>query len=79
MFEGQRLLRLSPEGELLREVVLPAQCATMPCFGDADLKTIYITTARHGRPADELARQPHAGCVFSLRVDVAGLPANFAE
>jgi len=51
----------------------------MPCFGDADLKTIYITTARHGRPADELARQPHAGCVFSLRVDVAGLPVNFAE
>jgi len=79
MFEGQRLLRLSPDGEVLREVVLPAQCATMPCFGDADLKTIYITTARHGRPADELARQPHAGCVFSLRVDVAGLPVNFAE
>lgn len=78
MFEGGRLLRLSPEGELVREVVLPARCATMPCFGGADLKTIYITTARDKRPAEELEMQPHAGCVFSLRVDVAGLPVNMA-
>jgi sugar lactone lactonase YvrE len=79
MFEGRRLLRLSPEGEIIREVVLPVQCATMPCFGGADLKTLYITTAREKRPADELAHQPHAGCVLSLRVDVAGLPVNVAE
>ncbi len=77
LFEGQRLLRLSPDGETLREVVLPVSCPTMPCFGGADLKTIYITTARHKRPAAELAAQPWAGCVLSLRVDVPGLPANF--
>jgi len=78
MFEGQRLLRLSPHGEVIREVRLPVRCATMPCFGGADLKTIYLTTAREKRPAEELARQPHAGCVLSLRVDVAGLPVNMA-
>jgi len=50
----------------------------MPCFGSADLKTIYITTARDKRPAEELEMQPNAGCVFSLRVDVAGLPVNMA-
>jgi sugar lactone lactonase YvrE len=76
MFEGQRVLRLSPQGELLREVRLPVRCPTMPCFGGADLKTLYITTASEGRPADELAVQPWAGCVLSLRVDVPGLPAN---
>lgn len=79
MFEGARLLRLSPTGEVLREVRLPVQCPTMPCFGGADLQTIYITTARHHRPADELQRQPWAGCVLSLRVDVPGLPANLAH
>lgn len=79
MFEGRRLLRLSPAGELLREVWLPAQCATMPCFGGADLKTLYITTAYDKRPADELAWQPHAGCVFSLKVDVPGLPVHMAD
>ena len=78
MFEGQRLLRLSPRGEIVREVGLPVRCATMPCFGGADLKTLYITTARADRPAAELAEQPYAGCVLALDVDVAGLPANFA-
>ena len=76
MFEGQRLLRLSPDGALLREVRLPVRCPTMPCFGGADLKTLYITTARENRPAAELAAQPLAGCVLSLHVDVPGLPAN---
>ena len=76
MFEGQRLLRLSPAGEVLREVVLPVRCATMPCFGGPDLKTIYITTSREKRPAAELAAQPWAGCVLALDVDVPGLPVN---
>jgi sugar lactone lactonase YvrE len=77
MFEGQRLLRLSPEGQLLREVALPVRCATMPCFGGPDLKTLYITSARENRPATELMEQPLAGCVLALDVDVPGLPVNF--
>ena len=76
MFEGQRLLRFSPEGKVVREVKLPVRCATMPCFGGADLKTLYITTARENRPAAELAEQPFAGCVLALEVDVPGLPVN---
>ncbi len=78
MFEGQRLLRLSPAGEIVREVRLPVRCATMPCFGGHDLKTLYITTARENRPAAELIEQPFAGCVLALDVDVPGLPVNFA-
>lgn len=79
MFEGQRLLRLAPSGELLQELPLPVRCATMPCFGGADLRTLYLTTARLGRPAEELAAQPLAGCVLTLRVSVPGLPVNFAK
>lgn len=78
MFEGSRLLRLSPEGEIVREVVLPVRCPTMPCFGGPDLKTLYITTARQNRSAAELAREPWAGCVLALRVEVPGLPVNLA-
>jgi len=78
MFEGQRLLRLSPAGEVVREVVLPVRCATMPCFGGPDLKTLYITTSREKRPPAELAAQPWAGCALALEVDVPGLPANLA-
>ncbi|MBB5205746.1 sugar lactone lactonase YvrE [Inhella inkyongensis] len=76
MYEGQRLLRFSPRGELLRECALPVRCPTMPCLGGPDLRTLYLTTARQGRPAEELARQPLAGAVLSLRVDVPGLPAT---
>ena len=76
-FEGRRLLRLSPQAEVLQEVLLPVQCPTMPCFGGDDLRTLFITTARENRPAAELAAQPQAGCVLQMRVDVPGLPVNF--
>jgi sugar lactone lactonase YvrE len=79
MYEGARLLRLAPDGTVAHEVALPVRCPTMPCFGGADLKTLYVTTARDKRPADELARQPLAGCVLQLRVEVPGLPANMAR
>lgn len=77
MYEGGRLLRLSPEGEILREVVLPARCPTMMAFGDDDLRTLYITTVSHKRPAAELEQYPLSGCVLRLRVDVPGLPEHF--
>ena len=77
MFEGARLLKLSPAGEVLDDIDVPAQCPTMPCFGGPDLTTLYLTTARHGRPTDELQRWPASGCVLSLQVEVPGLPVNF--
>jgi sugar lactone lactonase YvrE len=78
MFEGQRLVRIGPDGRVLQEWRLPVRCPTMPCFGGPDLRTLYVTTAREKRPADELAAQPLAGAVLSLRVGVPGLPVNFA-
>jgi sugar lactone lactonase YvrE len=79
MFEGARVLRIAPDGRVAEELKLPVRCPTMPCFGGADLRTLYITTARENRPRDELAREPLAGCVLQCRVDVPGLPANFAR
>jgi sugar lactone lactonase YvrE len=80
MFEGARLLRLSPDdGAVLQEIALPVRCPTMPCFGGPDLRTLYVTTGREKRPADELAREPWAGRVLSLRVPVAGLPASLVR
>jgi sugar lactone lactonase YvrE len=78
-FEGGRLLRLSPKGEVLAEVPVPALCPTMPCFGGPDLKTLFVTTARHGRSEAELAQYPGAGCVWAMRVEVAGLRVNFCR
>ena len=79
MFEGQRLLRIAPDGRVLQELKLPVRCPTMPCFGGPDLRTLYVTTAREKRPATELAAQPLAGCVLHTHVGVPGLPVNFAR
>ena len=79
MHEGARLVRLSQAGELLNEVRLPVRCPTMPTFGGPDLRTLYITSASDGRPAEELAREPWAGCVLKLQLAVPGLPPNLAR
>jgi sugar lactone lactonase YvrE len=79
MYEGARVLQFSPAGELLADIPTPAQCPTMPCFGGADLQTLYLTTARQKRPATELEMYPQSGCVFSMRVSVPGMPANFFQ
>ena len=60
-FEGQRLARFAPDGDLLQSVALPVRCPTMPCFGGDDLRTLYVTTSREKRPEAELAAQPWAG------------------
>ena len=77
MFEGGRLLRLSPRGEIVAEFDVPVRCPTMPCFGGPDGRTLYLTTARHKRPPQELQALPLSGCVLTARVDVPGLPVNF--
>jgi sugar lactone lactonase YvrE len=72
MFEGGRVLRISPTGEILREIKLPVRCPTSVCFGGPDLRTLYITSASQGRSSEEIAQYPHTGKVLSVRLDVAG-------
>lgn len=81
MYEGARVLQLSPAGAVLQSIATPVQCPTMVCLGGADGRTLYVTSARHGRPAHELARTPLAGCVLALAqpVDVPGLPVQTFE
>jgi sugar lactone lactonase YvrE len=74
LFEGGRIQRYAPDGRLLAEFPVPARCPTMVCFGGPDLKTLYVTSARTGRSKDELAAFPHSGSLFTMPVDVPGLP-----
>lgn len=74
LYEGGRVQRYDPAGLLLSEHPVPARCPTMVAFGGLDLRTLYLTTASAGRPADELERFPRSGGVFALPVAVPGLP-----
>jgi sugar lactone lactonase YvrE len=72
MYEGGRLLRIAPSGTILDEIALPVRCPTMPAFGGADMKTLFVTTARHNRSDEELKAYPLSGCVLSFHVEVPG-------
>lgn len=74
------LNRWAPDGRLDRRVELPCAAPTMPCFGGPDMKTLFITSLRHGLSAAQLAHRPLSGGLFALRVDVAGVPvARFKQ
>jgi sugar lactone lactonase YvrE len=59
--------------ELLR-VALPVSQVTSCAFGGPDLQTLYITSARIGLDARQLADEPLAGGLFSARISEPGLP-----
>jgi len=73
LWDGWRVVRLSPAGELLQTVDLPVQRPTMIAFGGADLKTAFVTSAGKNLTDEEREAQPHAGGVFSFDVEVPGL------
>ncbi|MEP2683871.1 MAG: SMP-30/gluconolactonase/LRE family protein [Sulfitobacter sp.] len=62
-----RIHRFSAEGERLGSVSIPAEMVTMPCFGGADMKTLFVTSLSRG--ADSVAGD---GGLYSLQVDVPG-------
>ncbi len=76
LFSGAKVRRYLPDGVLDREIALPLTNPTCPGFGGADLRTLYITTARHRLTADQLEREPNAGALLQLDVGVTGLPAH---
>lgn len=73
LFEGARIQRYAPDGELLAEYPTPVICPTMLAFGGDDRRTLYVTSARVGRPAAELDRYPLSGGLFAMQVETPGL------
>ena len=64
-------------GELIRKIEVPAKNVTSCAFGDEDLGTLYITTARESTTDEELQQYPHAGGVFKIRTGVKGVKAFY--
>ncbi len=64
-------------GELIRTIKVPAKNVTSCAFGDADLGTLYITTARQSTSDEDLKKFPGAGGVFKIKPGVKGIEACF--
>ena len=73
-YGGGCVVRVTPAGVVDRVVALPVSQPTSCAFGDADLRTLYITTARQRLDDAALRAQPDAGAIFALRCEVGGLP-----
>jgi xylono-1,5-lactonase len=73
LYSGWEARRYSPAGELLERVRFPVSNITKIAFGGSDLKTAYVTTARHLLKDDQLAQQPLAGSLFAFVADVPGV------
>ncbi|MBL8591296.1 MAG: SMP-30/gluconolactonase/LRE family protein [Devosia sp.] len=75
-----RLNCFSPDGQLLRWVDLPNFRPTMPCFGGADLGTLYVPSLSAGVSEEDLAKWPLCGAMVSVPSDTRGVPVGrFAD
>lgn len=61
-------------GARLHRIALPCAAPTMPCFGGADMRTLFVTSARHKLPPERLRDFPLSGGLFALRMDTPGVP-----
>ena len=73
-FAAGRVVRYAPDGREDRVVALPTTNPTCVCLGGPELRTLYITTARKFLDRATLLREPLAGSLLAIEVDVSGLP-----
>ncbi len=74
IWNGWRIIRFAPDGKVDREIEMPVQRPSSCMFGDADLQTLYITSACVELGWEALKAGPLAGALFAMRTNVAGLP-----
>lgn len=69
---ASRVARYLPDGRLDRVIAVGARNSSCPAFGGADLRTMYVTSAR-----EDLANPTDAdGLVYAVPSPVAGLPEH---
>ena len=64
-----KVLRISPQGELLAEVKFPTRCVTCPGFVGEDL---YVTSAEEEQPDRFPDSVKYQGSLFKVNVGVRG-------
>ncbi len=75
LWGGAKLSRWDPAtGRLLAEIAFPALNVSSCCFGGPELTELFVTTARQGMNARQLAKHPLSGGLFRLHTTVRGMP-----
>jgi sugar lactone lactonase YvrE len=66
------VVHLDRDGDVLERIEFPVPLLTGIGFGGADLRTLFVLSAREGLDDDQLAEHPLSGGVFALDLDRAG-------
>lgn len=76
-WDGNRLVRYTPDGILVQEIIFPVRKVSSVVFGGPDYADIYVSTAGgNEKPTDGV----HAGALFRVRVPgVRGVPEFFSR
>ena len=69
---GSCIIRYAPDGQIDRMVPVPVTNPTSCVFGGSDLRTLYVTSARSGLTAEQLAKNPLEGALLCAPADVVG-------
>ena len=72
LYEGSRVRRYDPDGKVMADYHVPALNTTMPAFGGADMKTLFVTTARDKKGGP-------GGGLYAMPVDVPGVPGTLFD
>lgn len=68
-----RVVGHAPDGRVVDEIEVPMSQVSCVAFGGADMKLLFVTSAREDMDAATLAAEPQAGAVMIFEMDVAGL------
>jgi gluconolactonase len=74
MAGGGLVVAWDASGRRSAEIAVPAELVTSVCFGDADLRTLYVLTGSNAEHPD-----PEGGSVFRTPAPCAGLPSPQAR
>jgi sugar lactone lactonase YvrE len=74
IWEGARLHRYSPDGDLLEVISTPTSRPTCVAFGGTTLNTMFLASGWQGLDAEARAREPHSGHLFVHHAAVPGRP-----
>ncbi|WP_232526779.1 SMP-30/gluconolactonase/LRE family protein [Marinilabilia rubra] len=74
---GGAVIQWDPENGIpIQKVEVPAPNVTSCAFGDKDMKTLYITTAREGLSEKKIKEHPLSGRLFKIQPGDRGVKAG---
>lgn len=74
MWDGWSINRYDSQGKKVNSIKLPIPRPTSVAFGDHNLSTLYITSARMGLSEEQLKHSPLSGNLFAMKTPFRGLP-----